>query len=57
MLKKTMRRSQFIQNARFNFYLYRFEPDEFIELVGENEQSIHSLMLNKKGEEEMAKFN
>ena len=39
MLVKTMRRSQFIQNARFNFYLYRFEPDEFIELVGAEEQS------------------
>ena len=57
MLNKTMRRSQFIQNARFNFYLYRFEPDEFIELVGENEQSVHSMTLNKKAEEEMAKFN
>ncbi len=51
-----MRRSQFIQKAKFNFYLYRFEPDEFIELVGENEQSQHALILNQIAQEEYNKI-
>lgn len=57
LLVKTKRRSSFIQNAKFNFYLYRFEPNEFIELVGENETSKHAALLNKLQEEEERKYN
>jgi hypothetical protein len=33
-----------------------FRPDEYIEMVGENEQSQHAAMLNKANEEEFMKI-
>ena len=38
-LDKVQKQSDFIKNAKLNLVLYKFEPDLYIELLGENEVS------------------
>lgn len=46
-LVKTFKRCEFIQKAELFLFLYKFEPDDYIELVGKDETSKRSEYLTK----------
>lgn len=50
-LIKNKKRSEFIQKAQFKLLIYKFEPDDFLEIVGENEVSKRTEYLQKLAEE------
>mmetsp|Transcript_37050 Transcript_37050/g.35773 ORF Transcript_37050/g.35773 Transcript_37050/m.35773 type:complete len:107 (-) Transcript_37050:912-1232(-) len=55
-LVKIKRRSEFIAHAQLNMNLFRFEPDDFIELVNENETSKRGEQLQKELDEYREKY-
>ncbi|CDW79851.1 rab5 gdp gtp exchange factor [Stylonychia lemnae] len=46
LLFKVKKRSQFIQNAKFDLCLYRFEPNDFIEITEGDQQCKHQPQRN-----------
>lgn len=51
LMIKNKKRSMFIQTCTFDYYIYRVEPDDFIELVPANGKA--KLNPYKKTEEEI----
>eukprot|EP00347_Sterkiella_histriomuscorum_P018883 403343810 len=53
LMIKNKKRSTFIQNVAFEFFLYRYEPDEYIELVLPDQKPKHNPYKQNEGDSQM----
>ncbi len=54
-MRKTKARSKFIIQTRFDFYLYRFDQPDYIELVEEGQKSKYAKEFEEYIEQEKKK--